>query len=82
LISSTDKDAAVILARGLPTLKGGKVYQVWVITGESPTSQGVFQTGGAMLMKGVTKVDSVAVTIEPEGGSKKPTTEPIAVIPV
>jgi hypothetical protein len=35
-----------------------------------------------MIMKGITAADSVAVTVEPEGGSKRPTTAPIATIPI
>lgn len=82
LISSVDKDAAVIFARDLPSPGKGKVYQVWIISGDKPTSQGTLVKDGQMIMKGVTKADAVAVTVEPEGGSDRPTTPPVATIAV
>lgn len=82
LISSADKDAAVIFAHGLPAPGKDKVYQVWMINDSGPTSQGTFVSNGQMVMKGVAGADRVAVTVEPEGGSRRPTTSPVASMPV
>ncbi|MBC7632356.1 anti-sigma factor [Aeromicrobium sp.] len=82
LISSSSKDAAVIVANNLPALNHDKVYQVWMITGSSPKSQGVFTVAGSMVMKGVTNADRVAITVEPKGGSTRPTSPPIATLAV
>jgi len=82
MVMSAAKDTAVIFANDLPRPGKGKVYQVWMIDDAGPHNQGTFTTDGEMVMEGVTKAQRVAVTVEPEGGSKKPTTEPIAVIPV
>ena len=82
MISSATKDSAVIVASDLPPLTDKKVYQVWMITGSSPASQGVFSVGGSMVMKGVTDADRVAITIEPRGGSTRPTSAPIATMAV
>jgi anti-sigma-K factor RskA len=82
MISSAKKDAAVIVAHDLPSPGKGKVYQVWVIDKAGPTSQGTFVRDGQMYMKGVAKAEKVAVTVEPEGGSDRPTTPPVATIPV
>lgn len=82
LISSTTQDSAVLFARDLPNPGKDKVYQVWMITGSSPTSQGTFVDHGTMVMKGVSGADQVAVTIEPKGGSEQPTTPPVATIPL
>jgi anti-sigma-K factor RskA len=82
LISSATEDAAVIVASDLPGLEGGKVYQVWVVKDDSPTSEGVFATSGSMIMDGIDDADSVAITVEPKGGSKQPTTQPIVTLPV
>lgn len=82
LISSKSKDSAVIVASELPALKGSKVYQVWLVKDDFPRSQGVFQTSGAMIMKGLVGVDHVAITVEPKGGSQQPTTAPISTIAV
>jgi len=82
LIASDQADAAYIVATDLPSLEGGKVYQVWVVKDDTPASQGYFATKGAMLMEGVDGADRIAITVEPEGGSKQPTTTPIATLAV
>lgn len=82
MVMSPTVNSAVIYANNLPRAGKGKVYQVWLIGSDGPRSQGTFETSGDMVMDGIDKVDEVAVTIEPAGGSKKPTSEPVAVIPV
>jgi anti-sigma-K factor RskA len=82
LYASADEDSAVIFAKDLPKPKDGKVYQVWMIDGEGPTSQGTFETDGEMIMEGVADADRVALTVEPAGGSEQPTSAPIATIAV
>ena len=77
LVSSATRDVAVIAANDLPRLTNDRVYQVWMLTGETARSQGTFATEGSMIMKGLGKTDHVAVTIEPRGGSKSPTTLPV-----
>ena len=82
MVMSPSKDAAVIFANQLPDPGSGNVYQVWLIGGSGPVDQGTFKRSGDMVMKGITKADRVAVTVEPEGGSKQPTTAPVATIPI
>lgn len=82
LYASASQDSAVIVAKDLPRPDDGKVYQVWMIDGQGPTSQGTFETGGEMVMDGVAGADRVAVTVEPKGGSKQPTSAPIATMAV
>lgn len=82
LYSSESVDRAVILAQGLPKPSDGKVYQVWLIDQSGPHSHGTFETGGQMVMDGVSAADRIAVTVEPKGGSKQPTTPPVATIPI
>jgi len=82
LYSSPSTDAAVIIAKDLPDPGKGKVYQVWMVDDAGPTSQGTFATGGEMVMKGVAGSDHVALTVEPTGGSKEPSSAPVAIIAV
>ena len=82
MYSSAAADSAVIIAKDLPSPGAGKVYQVWMIDQAGPTSQGTFEKGGQMIMSGVSGADRVAVTVEPAGGSKQPTSAPIATIAV
>ncbi|MDR7086885.1 anti-sigma factor RsiW [Aeromicrobium panaciterrae] len=82
MISSAETDAAFITAKDLPGLEDGKVYQVWVVTDDSPASQGYFATSGEMVMEDLDGADRIAITVEPKGGSKQPTTAPIATLAV
>ncbi len=82
LLTSREQDAAVVVARSLPSPGEGKVYQVWMVSKDVPTSQGTFTTSGTMLMKGVSSADALAVTVEPDGGSEHPTSDPVVTIPV
>jgi len=76
-------DRAVLVAENMPPVPEGKTYQIWVIKGDTPQPSGVFEPKGdsiaAVVEKPVEGADAVAVTLEPDGGSPKPTTEPMLV---
>jgi anti-sigma-K factor RskA len=76
-------DRAVLVAEDMPPVPEGKTYQIWVIKGDTPRPSGLFEPKGgsiaAVVEKPVEGADAVAVTVEPEGGSKKPTTDPMLV---
>jgi anti-sigma-K factor RskA len=82
MVMSPSADAAVIFANDLPDPGKGKVYQVWLVGGDAPASQGWFKKSDSMVMEKISRADRVAVTVEPDGGSAKPTTPPIATIGV
>jgi anti-sigma-K factor RskA len=70
----------VFTATELPPLPAGRVYQVWVVTGEAPISAGLLEPDPSGRGVGIfsTPADigapvAVAVTLEPEGGVPAPT---------
>jgi anti-sigma-K factor RskA len=77
---------AVLLAAGLPALPADRAYQVWVVHGQAVTSAGLGPKGRSggltwhRLVDGLAGGDSVALSVEPAGGSDQPTTTPIAVL--
>jgi len=59
----------------------GKTYEAWVIRGKVALPAGIFQGGGTVnlqLTKNARPGDVIAVTVEPAGGTKTPTSAPIA----
>lgn len=82
LVSSATRDVAVIAANDLPRLSKDRVYQVWMLEGDTARSQGTFATDGSMIMRDLKSADHVAVTVEPRGGSESPTTIPVVSLAV
>ena len=80
----------LLIASNLPALAPRKIYEMWVIPkGGSPRPAGLFQPdasgGGVNIMSGPVELSAlyaVAVTIEPEAGSRAPTSQPIIVAPM
>jgi anti-sigma-K factor RskA len=82
MIVSSSGSAALVLDR-LDAAPAGKTYEAWVIRGSNaPVPAGLFHGGPGTTfvpIKGPVKRGStVAVTVEPAGGSPEPTTTPFA----
>lgn len=83
--SSASQDAALLLPAGLPDAPDGRTWQAWTVTADQTTSAGVFEVAGGRAVAldgGVTGVDAIAVSLEPEGGSTAPTSDPVVVVPL
>ncbi len=76
----------IFTSSGLPALADARVYQLWVIgPAGSATSAGLLSLMAngqttPVLAAGLAAGDKVGVTVEPAGGTTKPTTTPIVVI--
>ena len=72
---------ATLSATGLGAAPSGKTYEAWVIPASGPARPAGLFSGGAgtsIHLRGtVPRNAGIAVTIEPAGGSRKPTTKPI-----
>jgi anti-sigma-K factor RskA len=64
---------AVIAARRLPPLASGTVYELWVIAEGQAQPAGLFRGPLATLTRPVPQGATVAVSVEPAGGSSRPT---------
>lgn len=83
VIASSSNDAAVVVGTALAGLDDQKTYQVWRMNDGEPTSVGLLGRGPGMLyVDSIRSADAFALTIEPAGGSTKPTSEPIWSTPV
>ena len=75
---------AVLRVQHLPVQRRGRVYEVWLVRrGErSPEPSSLFAvhrdgTGAAGIPGDLDDVETVMVTLEPEGGSASPTAQPV-----
>ncbi len=75
------EDGALFAAVGLPEPPAGRTYQLWAFQDETPTSLATFgvEEGEAVVRieDPAEGVDALAVTVEPEGGSERPSTDPV-----
>jgi anti-sigma-K factor RskA len=79
-------DRAVLVVENMPPVPEEKTYQIWVIEDDVPKPSGLFEprqdSVAAVVEHPLEGGDVVAVTVEPEGGSPKPTTDPMLVAKV
>ena len=86
LAYSRDLGQAAISVAGLPPAPEGKDYQLWYVgADETARSAGLLTAGsdgrGELLLEGdANAAAAVGMTLEPAGGSRQPTTEPIVVL--
>jgi hypothetical protein len=84
VVVSRSRDKAVFVASGMARPPGGKVYQLWFDDGGTMRSAGLMdpdRSDQAVLMRGtVDKASGMGITVEPGGGSKQPTSAPLALM--
>lgn len=87
LLASASLNHAILVAHGMDRAPHAHVYEAWVIDDDGPRSVGLFDADDdgrvALLFEGdLGQAQAVGVTIEPDGGSPEPTTDPIMVLPL
>jgi anti-sigma-K factor RskA len=75
-------NGTIFVASGLREAPADHTYQLWLIKSDgTPVSAGTFAMDGGMAVLEshlpLDGFDKAAVTVEPSGGSKKPTTQPV-----
>lgn len=78
LVQDPRDQQPILVVYGLPELPPRQSYQAWVIVGGTPTGAGLLEPGPegqylTRLQQPLVNVDTVALTIEPAGGSPAPT---------
>ena len=81
VVASATLREAVITAAGMGSPPAGRVYQVWVISPSGARSAGLMAGPAPCWRPLVVPGDRIGITIEPSGGTSKPTTTPVAVLP-
>jgi anti-sigma factor RsiW len=82
LVVASGGSAALVLYRVGPA-PPGRTYEAWVVRGVSAQPAGLFRGGAGATYVPIARIVPrgavVAVTVEPAGGSARPTTKPFAV---
>ncbi|WP_418287481.1 anti-sigma factor [Lentzea guizhouensis] len=79
-VISPSRNEVLFLSRSMPAPPPDHVYQLWLVNSTGEHSAGVLTDSAPVLAGGVPEPQKVAVTVEPQGGSEKPTTTPVMVI--
>ncbi|MFD9391580.1 anti-sigma factor domain-containing protein [Streptomyces sp. NPDC060000] len=79
VIASAQEGQAVVTLSGYGELPTGQVHQLWLMRPDAqPRSLGLFEADTPLVATGLEKAaTSLAVTVEPDGGSPQPTTQPV-----
>jgi len=80
VVTSAALREAVVSSSGMASLPSSRVYQVWVLSPSGARSAGLMH--GSSLLAAVRPGDRIGITVEPAGGTARPTTTPVAVLPV
>jgi anti-sigma factor RsiW len=81
VVTSAALREAVVSTSGMASLPSSRVYQVWVMSPSGARSAGLMH-GSSLLASAVRPGDRIGITVEPAGGTARPTTTPVAVLPV
>ncbi len=80
LIADPKSESAVLVITGLGQLEAGKTYQVWLIDASGPKSAGLLTVNangqGVIIVTSGSEIGSfksLGISVEPAGGSSKPT---------
>jgi anti-sigma-K factor RskA len=87
VVASPSRHALIISTSGLPALRGGKVYELWFLSGQTARRAGLLPAPASgrtapLLASGLAAGDAVALTVEPAGGTSQPTAKPIVIMPL
>ncbi|WP_327716149.1 anti-sigma factor [Streptomyces sp. NBC_00490] len=79
VVASASEGKAVVTLSGYDDIPADSVNQLWLMRpGAQPRSLGLFAADTPLVTSGLDKsATSLAVTVEPDGGSAQPTTQPV-----
>jgi len=87
VVYSRSRHALVVTSAQLPPAPPGKVYELWLLGPPRVRSEGFLRPASngrsaPVLIPGLVGGDQLGVTVEPAGGTQRPTTTPILVLPL
>ncbi len=84
LVIPVDAARSPYLLLDVPAPPAGRAWEAWVLRGETALPAGISVSGGLVTLTLTAPFqvgDGVAVTLEPAGGSSRPTSPPVLAVP-
>lgn len=87
VVYSLARHSLIVTSAQLPPPPTGKVYELWLLGPPRVRPAGLLPAGargrsGPVLVAGLVSGDQLGMTVEPAGGTNRPTTTPILVLPL
>ncbi|MGE7387847.1 anti-sigma factor [Streptomyces sp. NPDC004126] len=83
VVASDRQNKAVFTAANLPAPGAGRTYQLWLDHDGTMRPAGLIDHDGTVLLAGdPADAGAVGLTLEPAGGSSRPTTDPLLLMPL
>ncbi len=87
VVYSHARHVLILTSAHLPPPPRGKVYELWLLGPPRVRAAGLLPTTARghttpVLVNGVVHGDQIGMTVEPAGGTSRPTTKPILVLPL
>jgi anti-sigma-K factor RskA len=86
VVASRSLGQAVVVMSGLRTLPAARTYQLWLMGPGPPRSVGTMNPAGGrappVIADGLGDADQIGITVEPSGGSPRPTGAPIFAVSI
>jgi Anti-sigma-K factor rskA len=87
IVVSASRRQLIVTTTGLRGLPSSKVYELWLIGPPGTRPAGLLSEGPGgrsrpVLASGLSPGDQLGLTIEPAGGTSKPTTTPVLILPL
>ncbi|TQM78823.1 anti-sigma-K factor RskA [Saccharothrix saharensis] len=86
VVASAARGQVLFLGHGLARLPEDRDYQLWLIGPDGPRPAGLLRPSGEaetpVLASGFTGREAVGLTVEPRGGSPRPTSPTVVVLPL
>lgn len=87
VVFSKERDAGVLVMNDVPPPKPGTVYQMWLVDADGPHSAGTMDDKAispstTAVLSNIGASQTLAFTVEPPGGSQRPTSPAFAELPL
>ncbi|MFS0897176.1 anti-sigma factor domain-containing protein [Mycolicibacterium litorale] len=87
VVFSKERDAGVLVMNDVPPPKPGTVYQMWLVGSDGPHSAGTMDATAVSpsttaVLSDIGASQALAFTVEPPGGSQRPTSPAFAELPL